>query len=91
MLSKLSEGLAKHADADDIVDALEKRALSMVEARKLLGDLIYEDKPLGELDLVLVAVAGALERGVDGREIMSTFRGGDLDLRKIVLEIERLR
>jgi hypothetical protein len=90
MLNKLSEGLAKHADPDDIVGALEKRAMSLVDARRLLGDLIYEDKPLGGFETVLVAVAGALERGVKEGEVRQVLRREGATLRELVLEIERL-
>jgi hypothetical protein len=91
VLNKLSEGLAKRVDQDDLIDAIEKRALSLKQARQLLSVLIYEDKPLGDMEFVIVAVGSALERGVDERKIEEIFRKEGPDLRKMVIEVESLR
>jgi hypothetical protein len=90
MLNKFSEGLSKKAGGRDIIEALENRALSLKKARQILSVLIYGDKPLGELEMVIVAVSSALERGVDDQSIEEVFRKEGPDLKKIILEIENL-
>ncbi len=90
LLSKLGEGLAKKVDGRDLIEALENRALSLKKARQLLSILIFEDKPLGEWEIVLVAVAGALERGVNEGAITDIFRQEGDDAKKMVFLIENL-
>jgi hypothetical protein len=91
VMNKFSEGLAKGVDGEDLVEVLEKRALSLGDARKLVSVLIYEDAPVGNLNTLLVAVADTLERGVKERKIRGIFEGEDLDFNRIILEIEKLR
>lgn len=91
MLNKFSEGLAKRVDDDELVEALERRALSLKKARQILSVLIYEERPLGEIEFVIVAVASALERGVSAREVEKAFKEEGGNLRKFILEIEDMK
>jgi hypothetical protein len=91
MLNKLSEGLAKGVRDQDLVEAVENRALSLKKARQILSVLIYGDKPLGELEMVLVAVSSALERGVGESSVENAFRQQGPDLKKIILQIEKMK
>lgn len=91
MLNKFSEGLAKNVDGEDIVEAMEDRAVKLKKARQILSVLIYEDKHLEELDLILIAVASALERGARERTIEKVFKDKGPDLRKIILELGDLK
>ncbi len=91
MLNKFNEGLAKKIEDRDIIDAMENRALSLKNARRFLSFLIYEDKPLGELEFVLVSVASAMERGVEERRIQTIFKEHGPDLKAVLSEVEDLK
>jgi hypothetical protein len=91
LFNKIGEGLAKHARDEDVVEAVEKRALAFARARKVVGAVIY-DRGRGERpESLLVAVGMALERGVGEREIEDRLKGGATDLKKVILEVEKMR
>lgn len=90
VMNKFGEGLAKEIDARHLVEAVENRALALKRARKILSALVYGNQPLGGKELVLVTVAGALERGGDEREIETILGQEGRDLKSLLVEIERL-
>ncbi len=90
VLNKLGEGLAKKVGGRELVEAVESRALSLKKARQIVSVLIYEENSLGELEMVLISAANALERGVDEDAIKEIFRQEGPDLKRVMAGIEKL-
>ena len=67
--AKIEEGLAKHVDADRIVQVAERRALMLNQAKRILDGLLLDGAPVRDREELIPDVAEALESGRPAGEI----------------------
>lgn len=91
LLAKLAEGVAKRADADDVVDAIERRALSLKRARQLLSSVIYDLNGEDGIGVLIQTVASAIDRGISERDIVALLKEEAADPKKILYQLDKMR
>ncbi len=91
LLAKVAEGVAKKVDADDVIDAVEHRALSLKRARQILSSVIYDVEGKDDIGLLIQAVGSAVERGIGERDILELLKDGGADAKKVLYQLDKMR
>jgi len=81
---KVGEGIAKRMSPDRVVQAAERRALTLNRARGLVNAAVLAGAEIDDREETVADVAGALETGRDEDEVRGILRegGSSRDLRR---------
>jgi hypothetical protein len=91
LLAKMAEGVAKRVDADDVIDAVERRALSLKRARQLLSSVIYDLSGADGIGVLIQTVASAIDRGISERDIVAILKDEAADPKKVLYQLDKMR
>lgn len=73
---KVGEGVSKHADPDRIVQAAERRALLLNQAKAILNGVLLDGAPVRDREELIPDVAAALEAGRPAAEVRDGLAAG---------------